>query len=110
MSVPINAIMKYIKEVYRPYDISVHKNNEYDPPIIELTLYFHKIDDKYAKNRADSRFVDNKKANLGLEIRGDVGVLFSVKTIGVTIVNDKFLSFNPVGELIINVETDEQEK
>lgn len=110
MSVPINAIVKYIKEVYKPYDISVRENNEYSPPIIELTLYFHKIDDKYIKNRAASSIIENKKANLGLEIRGDVGVLFSVKTIGVTLINDKFLSFNSEGELIINVETDEQEK
>ena len=109
MSVPINAIMKYIKEVYKPYDISVHKNNEYDPPIIELTLYFHEIDDKYIKTKYTKSIIESKKANLGLEIRDDVGVLFSVKTIGVTRVNGKFLSFNPVGELIINVETDESD-
>jgi hypothetical protein len=79
----ITAIAKYIKQIYKPTEISVEIKDMHDKkPEYIIFTYFDNIDDRYITNPMARDIFGNKENNLQREIRSDVEKMFSIKTSG----------------------------
>lgn len=75
----VNTIVKFVKEMYSPYDVWVQGSGRHKYSII---FYFEEIDDKYITNK-DHRNKEELKANmLKREIRRYINDFFGIKTTG----------------------------
>jgi hypothetical protein len=86
MNIPVRQVIKFIKSVYSPTEIS-HEVKEMGDgkPEHYIHLYFDEIPDSYITNPNASDRIANKEKNLETEIRRNIDGYFGIKTSGLDI-------------------------
>ena len=76
----VNAIVRFVEEMYSPYDVWVKKYD--DPERYSIIFYFDEIDDKYIVNLQAGDIRAHKETILTREIRTYIENYLGIKTQG----------------------------